>query len=139
MLVLLRLGILVRVLAVVAVVVAVVALLLVGRAPTGTNFQVPGTAPISIDAAGKSGPFRVVNTGNEGLNVRSCPDSACPKVGWIREGGEFAAGCWRQGTAVSGDRKWLSGTVNGKAGFASAHYLEGAPVPSCDQDVTIQS
>ncbi|WP_158886840.1 hypothetical protein [Amycolatopsis anabasis] len=141
MLVLLRLGLLVRVVAVIGAVIAVLAVLLTGRESTGVALPLPGGAQVNVAATGQGAvSYRVTGTGKDGLNVRSCPDVVCAKVGLLREGDSFGATCWQRGAAVSGDPKWLSGTVNGRTGFAAARFLRAeAAVPACDPPPVVRS
>ncbi|WP_103347516.1 hypothetical protein [Amycolatopsis sp. CA-128772] len=136
MFVVLKLGVLVRVLAGVAVGGFLVFLVLGGLRAGAAD--PPGTTTAPNPAAGGSDllartaptPYVVSGTGS-GLNVRSCAASTCRRVGWIAEGGTFAAECWTHGTPASGDDRWLRGTAGGSTGYAAAHFLRGSGAPEC--------
>lgn len=122
----LRLGVLIRVLAAVGLIGAVVTLLIsAGTAPRVTPAAPSSVPHIGVEVTNEPRVivYRVAGTGGVGLNVRACAKAACPKVGWLAEGSTMRVTCWRSGSAVSGERKWLRGTVDGAEGFASAHYL----------------
>jgi hypothetical protein len=131
MFVVLRPGVLVRLLAATAF-GAVLLFLLLGGLTWGTAGS-PGAPP--ADPAGGSDllartaptPYLVTGTGKNGLNVRSCAAASCRRVGWVREGGTFEAECWTHGTPASGDDRWLRGT----AGYAAGHFLRGSGAPEC--------
>jgi len=144
MLVVLRPGALIRVLAVTAVVAGLLAFLLgngltsgVGGAP-GTTSPAPTPSGNQLTRTAPSS-YRVVGTAAGGLNVRSCAASTCRRVGWLREGATFQADCWTRGTTASGDDRWLHGTVNGRTGFAAAHFLQGGGAAECGADTTRES
>ncbi|MET9002636.1 hypothetical protein [Amycolatopsis sp. NPDC004169] len=139
MFVVLRPGVLVRVLAATAVAAVLLFLLLGGLAsgPSGSS----GTSP--ANPAGGGGdllartaptPYVVAGTGKNGLNVRSCAAATCRRVGWVAEGGTFEAECWTHGTPASGDDRWLRGTTAGRTGYAAAHFLRGNGAPECGTD-----
>jgi len=133
MFVVLRPGVLVRVLAATAIAAVLLFLLLGGLAsgPAGA----PGTPP--ADPAGDllarttPAPYVVTGTGKTGLNVRSCAAATCRRVGWVAEGGTFEVACWTHGTPASGDDRWLRGTAAGRTGYAAAHFLRGSGAPEC--------
>ena len=136
MFVVLRPGVLVRVLAATAF-AAVLLVLLLGGLTSGTAGS-PG-APAANPAAGGSDllartaptPYRVAGTGRNGLNIRSCAAATCRRVGWVGEDGTFAADCWTHGTPASGDDRWLHGTAGGRTGYAAGHFLRGSGAPEC--------
>ncbi|WP_199430921.1 hypothetical protein [Qaidamihabitans albus] len=134
----LRLGLFVRVVLVAAFIAG--ALMLVLSARTQPEATQPGpSAPTSENVRGSERPavevgYRVSGTGGAGLNLRACPDVDCVKVGRLDEGAAFVATCWQPGSDVSGNTMWLSGEVDGRAGFAAAHYLRpdtAAGAPAC--------
>lgn len=133
----LRLGVLVRLLLAVAGVAGVLAVVLTAvPAPRVTEAGTPEPAVQGpgLPAERVEADYRVRGTGDEGLNVRACPAVHCARIGRIGEGQTFAVTCWRSGTAVNGETRWLRGTVDGRDGFASRHYLRahtGQGVPAC--------
>ncbi|MEU5266012.1 hypothetical protein [Amycolatopsis sp. NPDC021455] len=131
MLIVLRPGVLLRVLAATALVAGLVVVLLgltsgaagaPGPPRSGGSDLLTRTAPM---------PYVVTGTGGHGLNVRSCAASTCRRVGWIGDGGTFLAECWTRGTPASGDDRWLRGTGGGQTGYAAAHFLRGSGAPEC--------
>lgn len=133
----LRLGVLFRVLAAVGFAGAVLALLIsAGRTSDGAP-GVPSRTPrigVEVTSEPQDVRYRVAGTGGAGLIVRTCPRVTCAKVGRLDEGSAQRVTCWRSGSEVSGDQRWLRVTVDGKDGFASAHYLRtdgGAGAPEC--------
>lgn len=138
-----RLGPLVRLLAGVAVASVIVFGVLAARTPAHSSPNTtPPAAPASSALAADVGPsaLHVVRTGGTGLNIRDCQRTTCARVGWVAEGGSFAATCAVQGTAVHGDKTWLKGTANGHAGYVARYYIAGPvgagagdPVPACGQ------
>ncbi|MEU6641222.1 hypothetical protein ABZ863_01585 [Saccharomonospora sp. NPDC046836] len=139
----LRLGLFVRVVLVAALVAGGLMLVLTSRAePHSTQPGTQSATAESVQAADAPAGtrYRVSGTDGVGLNIRACPDVDCIKVGWIDEGSPFVADCWRPGTPVSGNTMWLSGTVDGRAGFAAAHYLRpatGQGAPKCVDALTL--
>ncbi|MEU0532065.1 hypothetical protein [Amycolatopsis tolypomycina] len=136
MFVVLRPGVLVRVLAATAFAAVLLFLLLGGLAsgPAGTS----GTSPPSSAGGGGDplartapAPYVVAGTGKSGLNIRSCAAATCRRVGWVAEGGTFQAECWTHGTPASGDDRWLRGSAAGRTGYAAGHFLRGDGVPEC--------
>ncbi|MDQ7802832.1 hypothetical protein Q5425_03765 [Amycolatopsis sp. A133] len=144
MFVVLRPGVLVRVLAATAFAAVLLFLLLGGLAsgPAGA----PG-APAADPAAGGSDllartaptPYLVDGTGKSGLNLRSCAAPTCRRVGWVAEGGTFQAECWTHGTPASGDDRWLRGTAGGRTGYAAGHFLRGSGAPECGTSAARQT
>ncbi|MEV7097847.1 hypothetical protein AB0M80_33860 [Amycolatopsis sp. NPDC051045] len=136
MFVVLRPGVLVRVLAATAF-AAFLLFVLLGGLNSG-EAGAPGSPP-SDPAGGGSDllartaptPYLVAGTGKNGLNVRSCAAATCRRVGWVAEGGTFEAECWTHGTPASGDDRWLRGTAGGRAGYAAGHFLRGSSAPEC--------
>lgn len=136
----LRIGVLVRLLVAVAAAVGVLVLALTAAAPAPRDTEV-GTAVTATQgprsASDRVGvDYRVRGTGSAGLNVRACPAVDCAKIGRIEEGATFRATCRRRGTAVGGEVTWLRGTVDGRHGFASGHYLRANTtrgVPPCTE------
>lgn len=133
----LRLGVLVRLLLAVAAVAGVLALILTA-APAPRDTEVGTAVPerqSSRTAADRgAADYRVSGTGDAGLNVRACPAVRCATIGRIEEGATFRVTCGRRGASVKGEVTWLRGTVAGRDGFASAHYLRadtGRAVPPC--------
>jgi hypothetical protein len=144
MLVTLRPGALVRVLAATAAIAGLLAFVL-GSGLTSGEAGSPGTTSSAPAPSGNQltrttpSSYLVVGTAGRGLNVRSCAASTCRRVGWIGEGATFQADCWTHGTTASGDDRWLHGTVNGHAGFAAAHFLQGGGAPECGADTARES
>lgn len=132
-----RLGPLVRLLAGVAVVaVLVFGVLVAGSAGSSPNRNTPTpTPPASASAVADVGSsvFHVARTQGNGLNMRGCPEVGCTRVGWIADGGAFAATCSINGTPVNGDRTWLRGSAAGVTAYVSRYYLDPTTttVPAC--------
>ncbi len=135
MFVVLRPGVLVKVLAATALAAVLLVLLLGGLAsgPDGSSGAPPPADP-GLLARTTPATYVVTGTGKNGLNVRSCAAAACRRVGWVAEGGTFEAECWTHGTPASGDDRWLRGTAAGRAGYAAAHFLRGSEAPECGTD-----
>ncbi|UJW34511.1 SH3 domain-containing protein [Saccharothrix sp. AJ9571] len=123
MFVALRLGSLVRAAAVAVLLVGFLVLLLFLPQSTESASGVPAPSGPVNEKALPSIAFSLSGAG--GLNVRDCPGPACAKVGLVRSGGHFTVHCWISGATVEGNDLWLRGTFDGKAGFASAHFLDG--------------
>ncbi|PXY35038.1 hypothetical protein DI005_15810 [Prauserella sp. PE36] len=138
----LRVGLFVRVLVVAAMVAAGLMLVLSSRAEQGApqgGDRRAGTEQIQASEAAET-RYRVSGTDGAGLNVRACPDADCVKVGWLDEGAPFVGTCWEPGTAVASNTMWVSGTVDGRTGFVSAHYLRpesGVGAPACEDPVDL--
>ena len=133
MLIVLRPGVLLRVLAATAFVSGLV---VVRLGPASGSAGYPGApAPPSggSDLLTRTTPMPYVVTGTSGhgLNVRSCAASTCRRAGWVGEGGTFLAECWTRGTAAAGDDRWLRGTGGGQTGYAAGHFLRGSGAPEC--------
>ncbi|PXY37697.1 hypothetical protein BA062_03495 [Prauserella flavalba] len=108
-------------------------------APQGGDRRA-GTEQVQANEAAAETRYRVSGTDGAGLNVRACPDADCVKVGWIDEGAPFVGTCWEPGAPVSGNTMWVSGTVDGRTGFISAHYLRpesGVGAPACEDPVDL--
>jgi hypothetical protein len=135
MFVVLKLGVLVRVLAGAAVAGFLVFLLLGGLTSGSAGSPAtpaPNPAAGGSDLLARTAPTPYVVTGTDsGLNIRSCAASTCRRVGWVKEGATFAAECWTHGTPASGDDRWLRGTAGGSTGYAAAHFLRGSGAPEC--------
>ncbi|MEU3273900.1 hypothetical protein ABZ639_23935 [Saccharomonospora sp. NPDC006951] len=140
----LRLGLLVRALLVAAAVAGVLVLALsagsrIGASqPDGDRGSPAGSVLAKNAPAGTN--YRVMGTDGAGLNVRACPDADCVKVGWVGEGDRFVADCWQRGAVVAGNPMWLSGSVEGRSGFAAGHYLRpdtGVGAPACTDPVRL--
>jgi hypothetical protein len=135
MLVVLRPGALVRVVATTAVAAGALALLLGHGLVPGAAGSPGETAPAAESTVvAPATPYVVVGTGESGLNVRSCAAATCRRVGWVGEGGTFLAECWTHGTPAAGNDRWLHGGANGRTGYAAAHFLRGSGAPECGAD-----
>ncbi|WP_310971481.1 MULTISPECIES: hypothetical protein [unclassified Amycolatopsis] len=134
--VVLKPGVLVRVLAATAILAVALFLLLGGlvSGPPGSSGTPPPDPAGDLLARTTPVPYVVTGTGRHGLNVRSCAASTCRRVGWVAEGGTFEAECWTHGTPASGDDRWLRGTAAGRTGYAAAHFLRGSGTPECGTD-----
>ncbi|MET8849156.1 hypothetical protein [Amycolatopsis sp. NPDC004625] len=135
MFVVLKFGVLIRVLAVAAVAGFLLFLLLGGLSPgaadsPGTTAPNPAAGGSDLLAREAPTPYVVTGTGN-GLNIRSCAASTCRRVGWVADGGTFVAECWTHGTPAAGDDRWLRGTAGAGTGYAAAHFLRGSGAPEC--------
>jgi hypothetical protein len=135
MFVVLRPGVLVRVLAATAFAAFLLFVLLGGltsgeEGATGPRPADP-TAGRDLLARTAPTPYLVAGTGKNGLNVRSCAAATCRRVGWVADGGTFEAECWTHGTPASGDDRWLRGTAGGRTGYAAGHFLRGSGAPEC--------
>lgn len=139
MFVVLRPGVLVRVLAATAFAAALLVLFLGGGGLKSGASGTPSTATPSVLASIAPTSYVVVGTSKSGLNVRSCAAATCRRVGWVGEGGTFLAECWTHGTPASGDDRWLRGTADGHTGYAAAHFLKGSGAPECGVDPARQS
>lgn len=136
MFVVLRPGVLVRVLAATAF-AAFLLFVVLGGLVSGEE-GAPASQPADPTTSGSDllartapAPYHVAGTGKNGLNVRSCAAATCRRVGWVAEGGTFEAECWTHGTPASGDDRWLHGTAGGRTGYAAGHFLRGSGAPEC--------
>jgi hypothetical protein len=137
MFVVLRPGVLMKVLAATGFAAFLLFLLLGGltSGPAGSS----GPPPANPAAGGSDllartapTPYVVAGTGKNGLNVRSCAAATCRRTGWVAEGGTFEAECWTHGTPASGDDRWLRGQVDRQhTGYAAGHFLRGSGAPEC--------
>ncbi|MGC7100387.1 SH3 domain-containing protein [Amycolatopsis lurida] len=126
MLVALRLGSLVRAAAVLVLLVGILVLLLFWpRTAEPASGDPAPSGPVSEQVLGDLPSIAFSLNGTAALNVRDCPEPSCAKVGLVTAGDRFTAHCWVSGTAVDGDNLWLRGTFDGRAGFASARFLDG--------------
>ncbi|RZQ61979.1 SH3 domain-containing protein [Amycolatopsis suaedae] len=141
MFVALRLGLVIRILAVAALLVGVLVLLLVGAqsSPGASPRQTPVAPPVDVRAEQPSAvEFPVARSASDGLNIRECAAVTCRKSGVLRPGDSFTGQCWVRGGEVDGDNLWL----RGESGYVSAHFLDDpvgaffndktAAVPACD-------
>jgi hypothetical protein len=138
-----RLGSLVRLLAGIAAVSVIVFGVLATRTPAHSSPNTrPPASPASSALAADVGPsaLHVVRTGGTGLNIRDCPKVTCARVGWVAEGGSFAATCAVPGSVVHGDKTWLKGAADDRDGYVARYYIAGPagagaadPVPVCGQ------
>jgi hypothetical protein len=135
MFVVLRPGVLVRVLAATAFAAFLLFVLLGGltSGEEGATGPRPADPTAGSDLLARTAPtaYLVAGTGKTGLNVRSCAAATCRRVGWVADGGTFEAECWTHGTPASGDDRWLRGTAGGRTGYAAGHFLRGSGAPEC--------